>query len=268
MFSGDGEPPDTARKFWRILNKSFLSVAAASDQPPPSSNGKLQTQTNEPQLKVTPSNKSLTIKEDTPASANQSLLARDTKVTPASTSQSLLDGDTKVIPASASTNQPLLDRDTKVTAVPASAKQTLLDEDYKVTIAPASANQPLLVGDTKVTPAPAPANEPQLVGDNKIPSAPASANQPPLFGDTNVTTVALKSSEALPKTHSVIESATLAESSQINLVNSQAFGTALKDKNFDELSYTILGLGDTNYTNFCNFGKNLDEKLHKLGAER
>ncbi|KAF2356861.1 FAD-binding type 1 [Trinorchestia longiramus] len=34
------------------------------------------------------------------------------------------------------------------------------------------------------------------------------------------------------------------------------------------LTYTVLGLGDTNYTNFCNFGKNLDDILHQLGAQR
>lgn len=37
---------------------------------------------------------------------------------------------------------------------------------------------------------------------------------------------------------------------------------------WSQLSYTVLGLGDTNYTNFCNFSKNLDEKLHALGAKR
>ena len=38
--------------------------------------------------------------------------------------------------------------------------------------------------------------------------------------------------------------------------------------NLSKLHYTVLGLGDTNYTNFCNFGKNLDEKLKSLGAIR
>jgi len=33
------------------------------------------------------------------------------------------------------------------------------------------------------------------------------------------------------------------------------------------LSYTMLGLGDTNYTNFCNFGKNLNDKITDLGAK-
>ncbi|XP_047737408.1 methionine synthase reductase-like [Hyalella azteca] len=41
-----------------------------------------------------------------------------------------------------------------------------------------------------------------------------------------------------------------------------------KALNVDHLTYTVLGLGDTNYTNFCNFGKNLDKILHKLGAKR
>ncbi|KAK3882716.1 hypothetical protein Pcinc_012922 [Petrolisthes cinctipes] len=34
------------------------------------------------------------------------------------------------------------------------------------------------------------------------------------------------------------------------------------------LYYTVLGLGDTNYTNFCNFGKTVDQKLCSLGAKR
>ncbi|XP_069956956.1 methionine synthase reductase-like [Cherax quadricarinatus] len=34
------------------------------------------------------------------------------------------------------------------------------------------------------------------------------------------------------------------------------------------LSYTVLGLGDTNYNNFCNFGKTIDKRLHSLGAHR
>ncbi|KAL7634297.1 UNVERIFIED_CONTAM: hypothetical protein RMT77_015627 [Armadillidium vulgare] len=34
------------------------------------------------------------------------------------------------------------------------------------------------------------------------------------------------------------------------------------------LHYTVLGLGDTNYTNFCNFGKTLDQTLHTGKAHR
>ncbi|XP_045594122.1 methionine synthase reductase [Procambarus clarkii] len=34
------------------------------------------------------------------------------------------------------------------------------------------------------------------------------------------------------------------------------------------LSYTVLGLGDTNYTHFCNFGKTIDQKLQALGGNR
>lgn len=37
---------------------------------------------------------------------------------------------------------------------------------------------------------------------------------------------------------------------------------------FGHLSYTVLGLGDTNYTNFCNFGKTIDQKLQDLGGKR
>lgn len=33
------------------------------------------------------------------------------------------------------------------------------------------------------------------------------------------------------------------------------------------LSYTVLGLGDTNYNNFCNFGKSVDKQLNSLGAQ-
>ncbi|XP_064103579.1 methionine synthase reductase-like [Macrobrachium nipponense] len=44
-----------------------------------------------------------------------------------------------------------------------------------------------------------------------------------------------------------------------------------KDKScsaFAHLSYTVLGLGDTNYTNFCNFGKSVDRIFQNLGAKR
>ena len=36
----------------------------------------------------------------------------------------------------------------------------------------------------------------------------------------------------------------------------------------ENLHYTVLGLGDTNYTNFCNFGKTVDIKLETLKAKR
>ncbi|XP_052807093.1 methionine synthase reductase-like isoform X2 [Mya arenaria] len=40
----------------------------------------------------------------------------------------------------------------------------------------------------------------------------------------------------------------------------------LKDNYLSGLKYTLLGLGDSNYTNFCNCGKTLDQRLQELGA--
>ena len=51
-------------------------------------------------------------------------------------------------------------------------------------------------------------------------------------------------------------------------LNRKKDSETILEEDLSSLTYTVLGLGDTNYTNFCNFGKNLDEKLHNLGAQR
>lgn len=43
--------------------------------------------------------------------------------------------------------------------------------------------------------------------------------------------------------------------------------SAAKDL-FSSMSYSILGLGDTNYDKFCYIGKSVDKRLHELGGER
>ncbi|KAL5010026.1 hypothetical protein ScPMuIL_012331 [Solemya velum] len=40
------------------------------------------------------------------------------------------------------------------------------------------------------------------------------------------------------------------------------------DSYLSHLSFALLGLGDSNYSNFCNCGKSLDRRLEELGAKR
>ncbi len=53
--------------------------------------------------------------------------------------------------------------------------------------------------------------------------------------------------------------------------NAQAFWNFLQGESapaLRHLNYSVLALGDTNYSAFCQFGKNCDERLEKLGAKR
>lgn len=42
----------------------------------------------------------------------------------------------------------------------------------------------------------------------------------------------------------------------------------LQSNHLENLNYALLGLGDSNYTNFCNNGKMIDRRLEELGAKR
>ncbi|VDH92943.1 methionine synthase reductase [Mytilus galloprovincialis] len=42
----------------------------------------------------------------------------------------------------------------------------------------------------------------------------------------------------------------------------------LPSNHLENLNYALLGLGDSNYTNFCNNGKTIDRRLEQLGAKR
>jgi sulfite reductase alpha subunit-like flavoprotein len=55
--------------------------------------------------------------------------------------------------------------------------------------------------------------------------------------------------------------------------NAYDFWRLIKNKTIDktyfsDVDYMVLALGDTNYSYFCQFGKNIDTRLNELGGNR